>query len=473
MENAEQKLRASMLPSPAARVRSAMLRHARQLIYLIFVLCASAVVHAGDAYDAALDQRFAEPKGSTNELRATTTDTNLVALDQALKVEQQRRSEGPPVPPPEAPIGRVGFIMLTALLLAAILAFLRIIKLLNDQLKNGAALSQEAVERALKEKLVSEEPTQAAFFGALRTGLETSEADTVVGIPLSAGELGGRESKEQEAHRLQVFFNSVPGQIAAIRAQLAKINAAPDGVRTESLRELYRRVDVIKQKSGMSALRPVWLTTCGLEGLIQQLTTKSTNANASVLRTIAGAVDLLKALCVPGLDPALATRTPVELLVVDDNPVCLAGVSMALRKAFRKPDAAPEGFSALALAEKKRYDVIFLDIDMPGMNGFELCTKIRNTELNRTTPVVFVTSHSDFESRTRSALVGGDELIAKPFHSFEITVKALTLALSGRLASAAGEPLSTDKERIGYDTLAESAAPSEQSPAADPLAQAI
>jgi len=363
--------------------------------------------------------------------------------------------------------------MLTVLLLAAILAFLRIIKLLNDQLRNGAALSQEAVERALKEKLVSEEPTQAAFFGALRTGLETSEADTVVGIPLSAGELGGRESKEQEAHRLQVFFNSVPGQIAAIRAQLAKINAAPDGVRTESLRELYRRVDVIKQKSGMSALRPVWLTTCGLEGLIQQLTTKSTNANASVLRTIAGAVDLLKALCVPGLDPALATRTPVELLVVDDNPVCLAGVSMALRKAFRKPDAAPEGFSALALAEKKRYDVIFLDIDMPGMNGFELCTKIRNTDLNRTTPVVFVTSHSDFESRTRSALVGGDELIAKPFHSFEITVKALTLALSGRLASAAGEPLSTDKERIGYDTLAESAAPSEQSPAADPLAQAI
>jgi len=147
--------------------------------------------------------------------------------------------------------------MLTVLLLAAILAFLRIIKLLNDQLKQGAALSKEAVERALKEKLVAEEPTQAAFFGALRDGLETSDDNTVVGIPLSASELGARESKEQEAHRLQVFFNSVPGQIAAIRAQLSKINAAPDNVRTESLRELYRRVDIIKQKSGMSALRPV------------------------------------------------------------------------------------------------------------------------------------------------------------------------------------------------------------------------
>jgi CheY-like chemotaxis protein len=436
MENDEQRLRVSVLPSPAELACFAFLREIRGFLLLVMVLWLPLAGH-GDSYDAALDQRFAEPKGSTNEMRASTTDTNLVSLEQALKVEQQRRSEGPPVPPPEAPIGRTGFVLLAVLLLAAILAFLRIIKLLNDQLKNGAALSKEAMERALKEKLVAEEPTQAAFFGALRTGLETSDGDTVVGIPLSAGELGGRESKEQEAHRLQVFFNSVPGQIAAIRAQLSKISAAPDSVCIESFRELYRRVDVIKQKSGMSALRPVWLLTCGLEGLIQQITTKTTNANASVLRTIAGAVDLLKALCVPSLDPALATRTPVELLVVDDNPVCLAAVSMALRKAFRKPDLAPEGFSALALAEKKRYDVILLDIDMPGMDGFELCTKIRNTDLNRTTPVVFVTSHGDFESRTRSALVGGEELIAKPFHSFEITVKALTLALSGRLATDA------------------------------------
>jgi PleD family two-component response regulator len=77
--------------------------------------------------------------------------------------------------------------------------------------------------------------------------------------------------------------------------------------------------------------------------------------------------------------------------------------------------------------------VIFLDIEMPGLNGFELCAKIRRGKLNRSTPVVFVTSHSDFDSRTKSTLVGGQDLIAKPYLSFEITVKALTLALRRRL----------------------------------------
>jgi CheY-like chemotaxis protein len=125
----------------------------------------------------------------------------------------------------------------------------------------------------------------------------------------------------------------------------------------------------------------------------------------------------------------------VELLAADDNAVCLSALSMALKKAFREPDVAVDGTSGFELAEKKVYDVIFLDIEMPGMDGFELCSKIRENKLNRTTPVVFVTSHSDFESREKSTLVGGQDLIAKPYLSFEITVKALTLALRGRLAN--------------------------------------
>jgi CheY-like chemotaxis protein len=127
----------------------------------------------------------------------------------------------------------------------------------------------------------------------------------------------------------------------------------------------------------------------------------------------------------------------VNLLAVDDDPISRLAISFALKKAFDTPEIAPSGEAALALAEQQTYDVIFLDADMPGMDGYELCTKIRETTRHRTTPVVFVTCHNDFASRAKSTLSGGESLIAKPFLAFEITVKALTLALRSRLQNVA------------------------------------
>src|SRR5258708_8952091 len=80
-----------------------------------------------------------------------------------------------------------------------------------------------------------------------------------------------------------------------------------------------------------------------------------------------------------------------------------------------------------------RDEGILREVEVAGMNGFETCTKIRGTELNRATPVVFVTSQSDFDAGAKSTLSGGMDLIGKPFLTFEITVKALTLAFRGRL----------------------------------------
>jgi CheY-like chemotaxis protein len=108
-------------------------------------------------------------------------------------------------------------------------------------------------------------------------------------------------------------------------------------------------------------------------------------------------------------------------------------VALALKKAFSQPDIAAGGEASLPLAEKQAYDVIFLDVEMAGMDGYELCTKIHETALNRSTPVIFVTRHSDFDSRAKSTRSGAQDLIGKPFLAFEITVKALTFVLRERL----------------------------------------
>jgi len=473
MKNAKQKLELFPLLYPAAWTGSVFLRDASRLIFLTILLWLPIASQAGGAYDAAMEQRFGEPRGSTN-IAPAKIDPQQAVVERALKADELRRTQAPPVAPSMTPLSRIGLLSLVTLLLAAVLALLRIVKVLNDRLANASALAQVAAERELRDRLIAEEPTLVSFFTALRDGLGTSVDGTSAGIHAAAEKNGSSESKEEENRRLQEFFELAPNRIDGILAQFSKISNAPHNAgRAELLRQFFDLVEGLKQEATMPQLRPIWLMACGLGGLTHQLMMNLSNLNPSVLRAVFGAVNMLKALCVPGLDPALATRSPVELLAVDDNPICLAALSMALKKAFRQPDLAAEGQLALALAEKKKYDAIFLDIEMPGMDGFELCSKIRATELNRGTPVVFVTSHGDFESRAKSASVGGQDLIAKPYLSFEITVKALTLVLRGRLASDNVEHLSTDKEPIGLDALAESVAASEQSSAADPLAQAV
>jgi putative two-component system response regulator len=77
--------------------------------------------------------------------------------------------------------------------------------------------------------------------------------------------------------------------------------------------------------------------------------------------------------------------------------------------------------------------VIFTDIQMPEMDGFALCKKIRDGSANPHTPVVFVTSFIDMQSRNQAAESGGTDFICKPFLPIEISVKALTLTWETRL----------------------------------------
>jgi DNA-binding response OmpR family regulator len=85
---------------------------------------------------------------------------------------------------------------------------------------------------------------------------------------------------------------------------------------------------------------------------------------------------------------------------------------------------------------KEHFDLVFLDVDMPGMNGFELCTKVRALPAYKKTPVVFVTSLNDFESRANSTMSGGNDFIAKPFLFMELAVKALLYVFRSKLDTA-------------------------------------
>jgi CheY-like chemotaxis protein len=233
---------------------------------------------------------------------------------------------------------------------------------------------------------------------------------------------------------IKVFFESAPRIIAVLRSLIHDITRAPDNdTRRKLLTTLGEKIHALKGLAGLPEVLPVWQLSAALEGLVKQLSDKDRNVTPSTLRTVASAVDLLETLSAPGVRSDLLSNPPIRLLAVDDDALSRHAVSFALKKALNKPDLAENGEAALALASHIKYDAVFLDIQMPGMNGFEVCSKIHGTELNHDTPVVFVTCQSDFDSRAKSTLSGGIDLIGKPFLTFEITVKAVTLTLRGRL----------------------------------------
>jgi CheY-like chemotaxis protein len=229
------------------------------------------------------------------------------------------------------------------------------------------------------------------------------------------------------------FLIWAPTRVGRCRFLLQEINRMKDDAQKKLVAELAAEVQKLKADSSHPDLTPIWQVTSSAEGLIKQLTDKPANLNASTLRTLAGCVDLLDRLCEAGLNPDLLKSPPVRFLAVDDDPISRHTISFALKRALNAPDVAPNGAAGLALAEENVYDAIFLDVQMPEMDGFELCRRIRAGGANQSTPIVFVTCQSDFNSRTQSSLAGGCDLIGKPFLTFEVTAKALLLALGGRL----------------------------------------
>ena len=80
---------------------------------------------------------------------------------------------------------------------------------------------------------------------------------------------------------------------------------------------------------------------------------------------------------------------------------------------------------ALKMMETRSFDLVLLDIDMPKLNGMDLCTQMRLCPQHQFTPVVFFSQLSEIEYRMASMSAGGNDFIGKPYLTIELAVKAL------------------------------------------------
>lgn len=120
---------------------------------------------------------------------------------------------------------------------------------------------------------------------------------------------------------------------------------------------------------------------------------------------------------------------PLRALVVDDSATVREQLKMALDRAGLTADLAEDAERASALLQQRSYDIAFLDVVMPGTDGYELCRRIKQNTYTRGLPVLLLTSRSSPFDRARGALAGCDSYLVKPV-TWEAFYQALDRALT-------------------------------------------
>jgi CheY-like chemotaxis protein len=218
----------------------------------------------------------------------------------------------------------------------------------------------------------------------------------------------------------------------SIRQALQSVARNPSDV--PKLQELFNQVQALAGNPSLTRLPTIARVVGAFEQLLMQLVDKPKCISQSVQRTMAQAVDLLCVLFEG--DAGDVDLVTARTLAVDDQQIALRSVMHALEKANLKSQALSDPQAALSLSKDWQFDLIVLDIEMPGMTGVELCTKLRALPNYKKTPILFVTSASDFEHRTEACRSGGNDLIAKPFLANELALKALVLIVKSKTVAS-------------------------------------
>ncbi len=134
------------------------------------------------------------------------------------------------------------------------------------------------------------------------------------------------------------------------------------------------------------------------------------------------------------------TETSAHILVVDDEPSITEFVSYNLRKEGYDVAVASTGDQALAMAKLEAFDLVVLDVMLPGIDGYEVCRRLR---AESEVPVLFLSARDTELDKVVGLEIGGDDYLAKPFgvRELQARVKALLRrrGAGGREAGAAGD----------------------------------
>ncbi len=115
----------------------------------------------------------------------------------------------------------------------------------------------------------------------------------------------------------------------------------------------------------------------------------------------------------------------VKVMVIDDSKTIRRSAETLLKKVGCDVVTATDGFEALSKITEHHPDIIFVDIMMPRLDGYQTCALIKNNQTFKSTPVIMLSSKDSIFDRARGRIVGSEEYLTKPF-SKEDLISAIT-----------------------------------------------
>ncbi|SIT96498.1 DNA-binding response regulator, OmpR family, contains REC and winged-helix (wHTH) domain [Epilithonimonas bovis DSM 19482] len=134
----------------------------------------------------------------------------------------------------------------------------------------------------------------------------------------------------------------------------------------------------------------------------------------------------------------------MQTLLLEDDPVLSSEIALFLGSRSVKTDIADDGEKFLELFSAKKYDIFLLDINVPKINGLDICKKIRET--NADTPIIIISAYDGIEEKKEAFLRAADDYLVKPF-----LLEELLLRINSHLRKIT--PKSDEKEKIVVDDL--------------------
>jgi DNA-binding response OmpR family regulator len=145
----------------------------------------------------------------------------------------------------------------------------------------------------------------------------------------------------------------------------------------------------------------------------------------------------------------MASRVP-RVLVVEDEPNIRELVCLHLKLEGYECEAQGDGQVALGRAEAERFDLLVLDVMLPGLDGLSLCRAVRNGRLNRDVPILMLTARREESDKVVGLESGADDYLTKPFGIRELVARARALLRRPRQAAegAADRPSGGENARV-------------------------
>lgn len=236
----------------------------------------------------------------------------------------------------------------------------------------------------------------------------------------------------------EAFLKKAPEEftdLQTVSQEFARDPAAAS--RSGNLQEFFHQAHHLAGAAALARCQHVAQLASALEALLFELGEKPQLITHSTARTVGAAVDFLGKLIEHARKGGRGDAVVGEVLAVDDDPLANRIALAALTRAKLNAKTVENPLTALELAARQNFDLILLDVEMPHLNGFELCEKIRELPGYSHTPIIYVTSHTDFENQVRRVGLGGQDLIAKPIFPIELAVKAVMHVIANKLAAPA------------------------------------